>query len=399
MSTDPQPNLVPPQQPQPAPASGLQRYGKLLFVSGIVVVVASLSIAIWALHISHTQDVATLTTTTIDANGNVSSVTEDSAPNPSTSGSMQRVSLADPVAGFQDAMSMNLPAGWHFRGEVLRDVACSPGDAYPQFQATSADGSLSMVLMTPFFTSSMAPSFDMHSCGVVAPLTSTAEILTRYIVPALRPGVQTSAPEPVPGGEKFLQATNKSGNGMSMSGDIARVKLSYSKDGHPVEEYIVAFTTMIRYQGSPGGTSTTTVEIYTAPPGKLDALVHQSETDMQLTPNPQWQQRNMEIAQRSAAEAQQLGEQQRAAIQQNGEDAGAGGRAMLARTRSSIYATGQASMNNAARSEAARHAGAVGTADYVGDRPTQTYFFCNSNGGRTTNNNPNPPGPGWYACN
>jgi hypothetical protein len=245
----------------------------------------------------------------------------------------------------------------------------------------------------------MAPSFDMRSCGVVAPLTSTADILTRYVLPALRPGVQASAPEAVPGVEKFLQATNQSGNGMSMSGDAARVKLSYNKDGHPVEEYIVGFTTSVRRQGMQGGTSSTTVEIYTAPPGKLDALVQQSVAAMPLTPNPQWLQRNAQISQQNAAQAQQQGEAQRANIMQNGQDAGAAGRAMLARTRSSIYATGQASMNNAARSEAARHAGAVGTADYVGDRPTQTYFFCNSNGGRTTNNNPNPPGPGWYACN
>jgi hypothetical protein len=56
-------------------------------------------------------------------------------------------------------------------------------------------------------------------------------------------------------------------------------------------------------------------------------------------------------------------------------------------------------MDAAARSEAARHTGAVGTADYVGNRPTAVYYFCSASGGRTTNNNSNSPGPGWYPCN
>jgi hypothetical protein len=414
MSNEPQPN---PPTPQPPQVSALQRHGKLLFVVGTVVVVASILVAALAIHSSHSRDAAedkadnagnlpawanqSTTTTTTDANGNVSTVSEDptTGSGNGAEGSMQHVSLADPAVGIQDAMSLNIPAGWQFHGQVVRNISCSPGDAFPQMQTSSADGAYSLTIMTPFFTSSAAPSFDMRNCGVVAPLTSSADILTRYVLPAIRPGVQASTPEPVPGVEQFLQNTNQSGNGMMMSGDDARVKLSYDKNGTAVDEYIVGLTTVLRRQGMQGGTSSTIVEIYTAPAGKLDAFFQQAESTMELTPNPQWQQRDAQMTRQMAAQSQQQGDQQRATILQNGQDGGAAGRAMLAQTRSNIQATGQASMNNAARSEAARHYGAVGTADYVGNRPTQTYFFCNSSGGHTTNNNPNPPGPGWYPCN
>lgn len=355
------------------------------------------------------------TTTRTDANGNVSTVTEPagggdgsggggwdgsqsgSAPVDSVAG-MQRVSLGDPGVGIQDAMSLNIPAGWHFRGEIVRNVPCSPGDPFPEMEVSSPDGAYSVTTMTPFFTTSGRTDFDLSSCGAMAQPMPAANILTQYVVPALRRGAQVSQAEPLPDGERFVRANSGSGNGMTSSGDTARVRVSTMKDGQNVEEYIVGLTSTLRAQGMPGGTTSTIVEIFRAPAGKLDAFYQQVRSTMEVEVNPQWRERTAEMAQRQTEQAQAQGQQQRAAIMQNGQDAGAAGRAMLANTRNQIQQTGRISMNNAAASEAARHTGAVGTADYVGGRGTSTYFFCNSSGGYTTNNNPNPPGPGWYAC-
>jgi hypothetical protein len=309
---------------------------------------------------------------------------------------MQRVSLADPGVGMQNAMSMNIPSGWTFQGGIIRTVSCSPGDAFPQLQVSSPDGAYSFSVMTPFFTTATPTNFNLQGCGAVAPLASSADILSRYVVPGLSRSGTASAPATAPGAAAFTQANSRSSNGITTSADAARVHVSYSNG---TEEYIEGHTLTSRMQGVPGGTTATTVLVYKAPAGQLDAFYQRATTTMLVTPNPQWQQRNQQLQQQATMRAQQQGQQQRATIMQNGQDAGAAGRAMLAQTRNQIAATGQASMNAAAASEAARHTGAVGTANYVGNRPTSTYFFCNASGGRTTNNNPNAPGPGWYRCN
>jgi hypothetical protein len=313
-------------------------------------------------------------------------------------GSMQRVSLADPAVGMQDAMSVTIPSGWSFQGRIVRDVSCSPGDAFPHMQIASPDGAYSLTVMTPFFTTSMPTTLNLRGCGAVAQLMSSANILTRYVVPGLSKGGQASAPSVPPDAANFIQSVNVTNGRLISSGDAARVHLSLTQNGNAMEEYIEGHTVTSRIQGVPGGTTATTVFVYKAPVGQLDAFYQRATTAMALMPNPQWQQRNQQLQQQATMRAQQQGEQQRAAILQQGQDSGAAGRAMLARTQAQIKATGQASMNAAEASEAARHSGAVGTANLVGDRPTSTYFFCNSSGGRTTNNNPNSPGPGWYAC-
>jgi hypothetical protein len=419
--------LLPLSEPKPRSINLVPTGMKPIFagVAAVVLVAAAAGVAV-PLYRSHTGDAALSRSTgsgdlspalyetaptDMNANGNVPSMAEVSTeaeggsgfrPGGGSSGaasSMQRVSLADPVVGIQDAMSLNIPIGWKFQGGIARNVPCSPGDAFPQMQIASPDGAYSLTVMTPFFTTSMPTSLDMRSCGAVAPLTSTANILAHYVVPALRQGAQTSAPEAMPNAEKFIQSVTHSSNGIMMSGDAARVHVSYTRNGQSVEEYIVGLTTTSRMQRIPGGTTATMVEIYKAPAGKLDAFFQQAAATMEATTNPQWAQRNAQLAQQAASHAEREGEWQRAAILQNGQDAGAAGRAMLSRTRDQIQATGQASMDAAARSEAARHTGAVGTADYVGKRPTSVYYFCNASGGRTTNNNPNSPGPGWYPCN
>jgi hypothetical protein len=320
-----------------------------------------------------------------------------SAPGGSTA-AMQQVWLGDSAIGMPQAMSVNIPAGWHFQGGILRNISCSPGDAFPQMVVTSPDGAYSLTIMTPFFTTSMPTNFNLQNCGTVAQPTTAANILTHYVIPAIRRGAQVSAPQTAPGWEPFVRGASAPSNGFSETRDVSRVHVTSTQNGQPVEEYIVGSTSVLRHSGMAGGTSSTAVTIYRAPSGKLDDFYTQAVTTMLVKATPQWQQRNQQLQQQAAMQAQQQGQQQRAAIMQQGQDAGAAGRAMLANTRNQIQATGQASMNAAAQSEAARHTSAVGTADYVGNRGTSVYQFCNSSGGRTTNNNPNPPGPGWYSC-
>jgi hypothetical protein len=317
------------------------------------------------------------------------------SPNPA---SVQRVWLGDSAIGMSQAMSMTIPTGWHFQGGIVRNVSCSPGDAFPQLVVSSPDGAYSLTIMTPFFTTSMPTNFNLQNCGTVAQPTTAANILTHYVAPAIRRGAQISAPESAPGWEPFLRGASPPSNGFSETRNVSRVHVAYTQNGQAIEEYIVGSESVFRHSGMNGGTSNTTVSIYKAPAGQLDAFYTRAMSTINITPTAQWQQRNMQMAQQAAQQAQQQGQQQRAAIMQQGQDAGAAGRAMLANTRNQIQATGQASMNAAAQSEAARHTAAVGTADYVGNRATSTYFFCNNSGGRTTNNNPNSPGPGWYSC-
>jgi hypothetical protein len=311
---------------------------------------------------------------------------------------MQRMNIADPSLGIEDAMSLEIPVGWQFHGTIVRNVPCSPGDPFPQVQVSSPDGAYSLTIMTPFFTTSQPTNFDLRTCGTVAPLAPAATILTRYVLPAIRRGAEISDPEASPRADNWLRSSNRTENGIQMSGDASRVHVAYTQNGQAVEEYVVGLTLQMRNPGMPGGTSSTTVQIFRAPAGKLDEFFDRATTTMPLTANPQWRQRSAQLAQQAAAEAQRQGNEQRAAILQNGQDAGAAGRAMLARTRDQIQATGQASMDSAARNEAARHTAAVGTADLVGGRPTQIYYFCNGSGGTRTNNNPNSPGPGWVPC-
>ncbi len=180
---------------------------------------------------------------------------------------MQRVSLADPAVGMQNAMSLNIPSGWTFQGGVIRNVSCSPGDAFPQIQVSSPDGAYSFTIMTPFFTTAMPTNFNLQDCGAVAPLMSSANILTRYVVPGLSRGGQASAPGSPPDAAKFIQAVSSTNNGVAASGDAARVHGSYNQNGSATEEYIVGHTITSRMQGMPGGTTATTVFAYKAPAG------------------------------------------------------------------------------------------------------------------------------------
>ena len=141
------------------------------------------------------------------APSNYSNVSYSNPPAASASGA-QQVWLGDAAIGMPNAMSMTIPTGWHFQGGIVRNVSCSPGDAFPQLVVSSADGAYSLTIMTPFFTTSMPTNFNLQGCGTVTQPTTAANILTHYVAPALRKAAQISAPQAAPGWETFLRAAS-----------------------------------------------------------------------------------------------------------------------------------------------------------------------------------------------
>jgi hypothetical protein len=175
------------------------------------------------------------------------------------------------------------------------------------------------------------------------------------------------------------------------------VRVKYPQDGANREAGVFGFTLTGRYTNIPGNWSVTNVLILDAPAGQLDMLAERMRS-ISLVPDSEWRQRDNQITQQIIQQSNQQGQQTRDGILADGQRNANRLQNQAAQAQQNIQNTGNASMNNAARAEAARHTGAVGTMDHVGDRYTSIYYFCNGNS-RTTNNNPNPPGPGWHACN
>lgn len=315
-------------------------------------------------------------------------------------GGFRAVSLRDPGFGMA-AYTLEIPVGWKFEGEVRRDVGCSPQDPFAAYRVTSADGLTVIQVMTPFFTAypaQFALGMDFSRCGVFTPAAPTGQLLTRYIVPAIRKGAEVvGSPEPTPDLQQWRQQSAQQGQFYSTSGDASRVKVAYTENGHAFEEWIVGMTVVTRFKQG-GGFSKTVVGTVRAPKGYLDDAQKNLSWALKLTANPDWAQREQQRQQQSAQQAQANGERTRSGI---AAQAQANMNATAARTQQTIdqiHATGAASMNAARNSENARHASAVGTADYVGDRPTTYYRWRNTVTGATqTTNNATSPGPDWVA--
>jgi hypothetical protein len=299
------------------------------------------------------------------------------------------------------AYTLEIPAGWRFESSLRRDVGCSPGDPFQAYRVTSSDGTLSIQVMTPFFTAfpaQFAQGMDFSKCGVITQAMPTARLLTRYIVPAIRRDARViGAPEPTEDQQKWVQQNAQRFQMYSTSGDTSRVKVAYTENGKAVEEWIAGLTLETRYRQG-GGFSKTVVVTMRAPAGHLQDVEKAMKWAFTVTANPEWQQRELQRAQQAQALSQQNGQQQRNMIAAQTQD---NMNATAARTQSTIdgiHATGDASMKAARDSENARHSAAVGTADYAGDRPTQYYRWRNTITGATqTTNNPTNPGPNWIS--
>jgi hypothetical protein len=316
------------------------------------------------------------------------------------SGGMHRVSMNDALFGMT-AYTLEIPNGWQFESNLRRDVGCSPGDPFQAYRVTSPDGSIRFQVMTPFFTAypaQMIQGMDFSQCGVITPSMPTAQLLTRYIVPAIRKDVQVGTPEPTEDTAQWKQQNARQMQVSSTSGDASRVKVTYTENGKAFEEWIIGMTQTTTFRQGGGGFSKTIVITMRAPAGHLADVQREVKWAANAQANPEWVQREQQRMQQATAEAQANGQRTRDQIAAQARRNMDATKARTQQTIDGIHATGKASMDAARNNENARHASAVGTADYVGDRPTTYYRWRNTVTGATqTTNNPTVPGPNWVA--
>jgi hypothetical protein len=310
---------------------------------------------------------------------------------------MQTVVLNDVALGMP-AMHLTIPAGWHFQGEVVRNVPCSPGDPFPEYRASSPDGSIVVGMMTPFFTvypPQSAGNMNLRGCGMVMPAPPTGKILSAYVVPAIRKGVQASAPEPVPGTEELIRSMSGRGNMMIHSGGAARVRLSYDENGKPVEEYIAGLTQYTQFQGMPGGTSQTVILTVRAPQGQLEAFMKGTYSQILLTNLPAWQQRSANLSAAQTAQIQQQGAATRQGMATQAQQNMQQTVDRSNQTVQNIQRTGQAAMQTDRNRQQAIDNAAAGTAAYVNNKTAIYHWRQTSTGTTTWTDTPTAPGPGW----
>ena len=316
---------------------------------------------------------------------------------PATSPSLHLVTINDEALNMP-AMTAQIPAGWRFEGAIDRNVACSPGDAFPHFRAQSPDGSVTIQQLTPFFTTDR-PLPGFNQCGVIGPIQPTTTLLSRYLVPAIAPNLHADPPEPIPRSEALVRSMNHFDGRFQVSGDTGRVRLTYtSSTGKPMEEYIVAITQRSVLPGTRNGHTVTALKLISAPAGQVEQVVDTIASRLILTPLPAWQQRDQQLAADARNASDQQGGQTRAAIIADGQRNTQRLGAVAAGAINNINNTGQASRDAAAASEQARHDAAMGTAAHVGDK-TVSYKWCDNQGNFTYTDSTRPPAYGWQRCN
>jgi hypothetical protein len=256
----------------------------------------------------------------LTAAGGLLGCSESNAANTPWSGA-QRVQVTDPKYGIT-AISLEIPAGWKFAGTVVRPLGCHARGANVSYTAQSPDGITALVGLpgvTWSWTSSDEARNTMaktHCPGI--DINTPAAFLLNIAVPNLHPKANAKivAVLPLlPEGQANLAAQLKAQieNDAAMPNlkiknqtlDGARVRLQYVRDGHPIEEMVIAVVTCnetpmvamaalnrpaaLRRTCSSRGTS-----IIRASQGELDKVMGEplvKNLAKSVQPNPDWQNR------------------------------------------------------------------------------------------------------------
>ena len=283
---------------------------------------------------------------------------------------MQPITLNDPTLN-TTALSGSIPAGWHFEGHVLRPADGSPGQVL--YRVTSPDGLTVLERYPPAFTTDRP--MGIHG-EIVTRRLPALEILTRYVAPAIAPGVQVATPPgganpPTLGPDGFLV-------------DKADITLHFTRNGRSFDETLIAFS----FSKPQGPYSAVTFLVScTAPAGHLIEAANYVGK-FPLTISQDWLRRDHEA---SMAYFQRKS----AAISQQGTQAILNGAAAQRESQNAIF---QASMANAASSEHARHEGVEQTVDNISNR-TRIYVWHNTATGEnaTTTTSYPPAGGSWIS--
>lgn len=175
---------------------------------------------------------------------------------------MKAVQVID-KAGFAKpipAMDLLIPAGWTFEGKVeWANRGCFDDFAAISFHMQSPDGKI-IIEGYPSFTwqfvdnpsvqryliaeNQQGMKVGLKPCPVIQPQPA-ANVLTKVIVPHLRPGKTIAAMETSADLDQFIKnrtadVQGKEGQNAQLHADEARARLKYDADGAPVEEWISA---------------------------------------------------------------------------------------------------------------------------------------------------------------
>jgi hypothetical protein len=156
---------------------------------------------------------------------------------------------------FSRAVDLMIPAGWKLDGQV--DWPLHKGNPSLAFHVDSPDGQIGLEYLPQeswYWSEDPATRASLQATGKrVQPLPSTraADYLQTVLLPKLRSGAQVIAIEPLPTITDYLNRefseTNPvdkfdaEKNGVTVpksSGDAARARITYLRNGAPVEEWI-----------------------------------------------------------------------------------------------------------------------------------------------------------------
>ncbi len=283
---------------------------------------------------------------------------------PATAG-MKRVEVYDPM--FQQvAYTVMIPQDWVIDATVLR-TQFAPSHV---FRASTPDG-LTGVQVLPAYNWVSTDNRGMYQFyknqgTVIAPPMPASEVLTKFVLPEARPGVQIVGSEP-PGpalqnaaeydrrmnAQFDAQAAGSGQKPRHVTSDAARVRIRYALRGHPVEEVLVANSSVADLPLQQGGAQHLSYALVTAARAPLGKF-NENEKLMKaiftsVTVDQAWQAKQDAFMQRSAEEKQK-------AILDNAE--------RYRRMNLAIY---NASMRSAAAIAKAGHDGAMGTAEHMAD--------------------------------
>jgi hypothetical protein len=182
---------------------------------------------------------------------------------------MKKASVID-EHGFErpmPALSLLIPKDWQFQGDTKYQATfggCHENTVQVSFRASSPDQRLALEMFPDYvwqwandpgtvqLLQSSARQFGQFGgkpCDVMPGMTA-ADYLRRVIIPRARPRAQIAAVEPLPEvlqqaeaqARQYEQTAARMGMRMSIRADAGRVRLQYSLDGQPVEEWLTALT-------------------------------------------------------------------------------------------------------------------------------------------------------------
>ena len=311
--------------------------------------------------------------------------------------STRKAEVADPQYQMT-AYTLEVPSGWKFAGTIARDPGCHSTGAGLKYTMLSPDG-LTALAALPGMTWSWTTSdsikkmMDAQHCPAVN-VDSAASFLINIAVPNLLPKAKIVSVLPLkPEGQAALAAQLEKARQQNadmakqygqkpqtLSLDGARVRVSYVRDGQPVEEQLFSVVDCFETQfaamyAQPAyqrrNCSSRSVVIARAPQGHLDELLDSPQLQSlgkTIQANQDWTSRLARDQLAAVQQSQAANNAQFQAMMQKGRDDNArllaNGKAFQDNMRAS---TDQAMANDRARQNA-MDASAHATALYSLDR-------------------------------